>query len=208
MQYLEHNNLTGQLMLVDFQKAFDSVSWSFLNRVLKMYNFGNEFCKWINIFNTDIEAFILQSGFLSRPINIERGCRQGDPIAAYLFLICAEVLYLFFQDNPDIKGISINNNYYKMTHFVDDTTVFLDGTKDSLVAALNTQEIFGFLSGLKINMDKTKIVWLGKRKHSTDKFEISYKLDWGTTEFKLLGINFSVDLRDIPGNNYTPVLKL
>ena len=27
------------------------------------------------------------------------------------------------------------------------------------------------------------------------------------TEFKLLGINFSVDLRDIPGNNYTPVLK-
>ena len=41
-----------------------------------------------------------------------------------------------------------------------------------------------------------------------DKFEISYKLDWGTTEFKLLGINFSVDLRDIPGNNYTPVLKL
>ena len=85
--------------------------------------------------------------------------------------------------------------------------VFLDGTKDSLVAALNTLEIFGSLSGLKINMDKTKIVWLGKKKHSMDKFEISYKLDWGTTEFKLLGINFSVDLRDIRGNNYTPVLK-
>ena len=45
MQYFEHNNLTGQLMLVDFQKAFDLVSWSFPNRVLKMYNFGNEFCK-------------------------------------------------------------------------------------------------------------------------------------------------------------------
>ena len=144
-------------MLVNFQKAFDSVSWSFLNRVLKMYNFGNEFCKWINIFNTDIEAFILQSGFLSRPINIERGCRQGDPIAAYLFLICAEVLYLFFQDNPDIKGISINNNYYKLTQFVDDTTVFLDGTKDSLVAALNTLEIFGSLSGLKSIWIKQKL---------------------------------------------------
>ena len=102
-------------MLVDFQKAFDLVSWSFLNRVLKMYNFGNEFCKWINIFNTDIEVFILQSGLLSRPINIERGCRQGDPLAVYLFLICAKVLYLFFQDNPDGKGISINNNNYKMT---------------------------------------------------------------------------------------------
>ena len=93
-----------------------------------------------------------------------------------------------------------------MTQFADDTTVFLDGTKDSLVAALNTLEIFGSLSGLKINMDKTKIVWLGKKKHSMDKFEIGYKLDWGT-EFKLLGINFSVDLRDIPGINYTPVFK-
>ena len=63
-----------------------------------------------------------------------------------------------------------------MTQFADDTTVFLDGTKDSLVAALNTLEIFGSLSGLKINMDKTKIVWLGKKKHSTDKFEISYRI--------------------------------
>ena len=158
MQYPEHNNLTGQLMLVDFQKAFDSVSWSFLNRVLKMYNFCNKFCKWINIFNTNIEAFILQPGFLSRPINIERGYRQGDPIAAYLFLICADVLYLCFQDNPAINGISINNNNYKMTQFADDTTVFLDGTKDSLVAALNTLEIFGSLSGNLTPIGKIAVI--------------------------------------------------
>ena len=125
MQYLEHNNLIGQLMLVDFQKAFDSVSWNFLNRVLKLFNFGNEFCKWINIFNTDIEAFVLQSGFLSKPIQIKRGCRQGDPIAAYLFLICAQILYLLFHNNPNIKGISIHDNNYKMTQFADDITIFL-----------------------------------------------------------------------------------
>ena len=95
-----------------------------------------------------------------------------------------------------------------MTQFADDTTIFLDGSKDSLEAALNTLEIFGSLSGLKINMDKTKIVWLGKKKHSKDKFEISYKFDWGTTSFKLLGINFSVDLNNIPGLNYTPALKI
>ena len=89
MQYLEHDNLIAQLMLDDFQKAFDSVSWSFLNGILKMFKFGNEFCKWINIFNTDIEVFVLQSEFLSKPIRIERGCRQSDLKAAYLFLICA-----------------------------------------------------------------------------------------------------------------------
>ena len=46
------------------------------------------------------------------------------------------------------------------------------------------------------------------KKHSKDKFEIGYKLDWGTASFKLLGINFSVDLSDIPGLNYTPALKI
>ena len=207
MQYLEHNNLTGQLMLVDFQKAFDSVSWIFLNKVLSLYNFGKDFCKWIKIFNTDIKAYILQSGFLSDSINIGRGCRQGDPIAAYLFLLCAEVLYLLFEDNSNIKGISINNTIYKMTQFADDTTIFLDGTKDSLKAALNTLEIYGSLSGLKINMDKTKIVWLGKKKHSKDKFKINYKLEWGTTQFQLLGINFSTDLSEMPEINYTPILN-
>ena len=46
------------------------------------------------------------------------------------------------------------------------------------------------------------------REEKTFKFEIGYKLDWGTTSFKLLGINFSVDLKDIPGLNYTPALKI
>ena len=67
-------------------------------------------------------------------------------------------LYILFQNNTDIKGISIHKNNYKMTQFADDTTIFLDGNKDSLEAALNTLEIFGSLSGLKVNIDKIKIV--------------------------------------------------
>ena len=49
-----------------------------------------------------------------------------------------------------------------MTQFADDTT-FLDGSKDSLVAAFNTLEIFGSLSRLKVNTEKTKIIWLGRK---------------------------------------------
>ena len=65
MHYLEKNQLPGLLMLVDFQKTFDSVSWAFLNDVLKFYNFGTDFQHWINIFNKNIQAIILQSGHLS-----------------------------------------------------------------------------------------------------------------------------------------------
>jgi len=38
---------------------------------------------------------------------IERGCRQGDSILPYLFLLCVEILGIMIQENRLIKGISI-----------------------------------------------------------------------------------------------------
>ena len=47
-------------------------------------------------------------------------------------------------------------NEIKITQFADDTTIILDGTKDSLQLTLNVLEIFGNISGLKINTEKHK----------------------------------------------------
>jgi hypothetical protein len=33
MHYLEENNKTGLLLLVDFEKAFDSIEWLFLSKL-------------------------------------------------------------------------------------------------------------------------------------------------------------------------------
>ena len=57
-----------------------------------------------------------------------------------------------------------------------------------------------------MNTEKTKIIWIGKKKYSKDKLLISAKLDWGSSEFNLLGIDFSVDLERIPQMNYTKAL--
>ena len=58
------------------------------------------------------------------------------------------------RENKEITGINIDQREYKLTQFADDTTLFLDGTKESLQASLNTLEIFGSLSGLKMNSEK------------------------------------------------------
>ena len=79
-------------MLIDFEKGFESLSWKFLYKTLKFFGYDQNFIKWIKLFNTDITAYVMQCGFLSNPINIGRGCRQGDPISAYLFLIGAKFL--------------------------------------------------------------------------------------------------------------------
>ena len=194
--------LTGILMLIDFEKAFDSISWQFLYKTLHKFNFSNGFINWIRTLNNNIWGAVMQCGTLSEFFKIERGCKQGDLISPYLFILCAHILTTLIESNHDIKGIEIDGLTIKLTQFADDTTLLLDGTKDSLQAALNMLEVFGDISGLKMNKDKTKIVWLGRQKHSKDKFVTQPELIWGATEFMLLGLNFSVDIDKIEDLNF------
>ena len=177
----EEKQIPGLLMLIDFEKAFDSVSWDFLYAVLKFFNFGDAFIKWITIFNKNIKAYVTQSGFLSDPINIECGCRQGDPIAPYLFIICAQILCLMIIHHESIRGISFNNAEIKLSQYADDTT--LVGNKRSLMAALNTLETYGAISGLLVNTDKTQIVWIRKKRHSLDKWKKDFLPHWAELQF-------------------------
>ena len=105
-----------------------------------------------------IVARISQSGFLSDPIQIKRGCRQGDPISSYLFILAAEILAILVNLNTDIAGITIAQTQHRIVQFADDTTLIIDGSAGSLQASLNILEVFGSLSGLKINHDKTKVI--------------------------------------------------
>ena len=63
------------------------------------------------------------------------------------------------------------------------------------------------MSGLKINIDKPKLIWIGKKRHSNDKINTMYNLVWGATDFNLMGINFSIDLERITEFNYSPTIK-
>ena len=188
--------------MVTISPGFDAVSWKFLYKVLESFGFDEKFIKWIKLFNNNINAHILQCGFLSSAIPIERGCRQGDPIAPYLFLLVAEIWSLLIEKNPDIKGIQVGKQMIKVTQFADDTTLLLDGSSSSLQATLNVLESFGSLSGLKVNSEKTKLVWIGSKKHSKEKLYSTAKLQWIDSEFSILGIDFSTELLDIPRINY------
>ena len=84
--------------------------------------------------------------------------REGDPLSAYIFILCAEVLAEIVRSNPRIKGIMVTGSEFKLSQYADDTTFLLDGSEDSLRHSLLTLKLYASFSGLNINMDKTKVV--------------------------------------------------
>ena len=69
---------------------------------------------------------------MSEFFRLQRGCRQGDPISPYIFLLCAEVLSQMIRKDNLIKGIIIENKEFKLSQYADDTQIFLDGSEISL----------------------------------------------------------------------------
>ena len=100
--------IPGLLLSIDFQKAFDSASWKFIDKTLDYFNFGPSFKKWIKIFQNGAESCILQNGHMAEYFCLQRGCRPGDPISPYIFILCAEVLGHMIREDNSVRGITIN----------------------------------------------------------------------------------------------------
>ena len=63
IQQTEQQKIPGILILLDFQKAFDSLEWSFIQNTLTLFNLGNEIKQWIYTFYMNSESSVLNNGF-------------------------------------------------------------------------------------------------------------------------------------------------
>ena len=97
----------GLMVMIDFEKAFDTISWSFLYKTLEYFNFGQTFIHYIKLLYTSPVSCVTNNGFHTQFFNIKRGVRQGCPISALLFILCVEVLAINIREHNDIKGIPI-----------------------------------------------------------------------------------------------------
>ena len=107
INYASENNIPGLLLFIDFEKAFDSLEWSFIERTLLYFGFGPSLRKWIQTFYKKVESCVLNNGWASSLIELQRGVRQGCPLLPYLFILSAETLAKVIRFNNEIKGLTI-----------------------------------------------------------------------------------------------------
>ena len=65
IDYAEKQNIPGLLLFVDFEKAFDTLEWTFVEKTLFFYNFGESIKSWIKLLYTNITSCIQNNGWSS-----------------------------------------------------------------------------------------------------------------------------------------------
>ncbi|GJS30170.1 RNA-directed DNA polymerase, eukaryota [Tanacetum coccineum] len=162
IQWCKLKKKQSLIFKVDFEKAYDSVRWDFLDDVLKKFGFGNKWCAWIQSCLRSSRGSFIINGRPTEEFQFFKGLKQGDPLSPFLFILIMESLHLSFQRVVDVgmfKGINLSPLVNLSHMFYADDAVFVgqwcDGNINTLVYVL---ECFFQASGLRINMCKSKIM--------------------------------------------------
>lgn len=190
MDYTVHKDMSGILLFIDFEKAFDSLEWAFLWKALEKFNFGEKIIKWIRTMYEQPESCIMNNGYSTGYFKVERGVRQGDPLSPYLFILAAELLAINLRENEEVKGIVIEEVEFKVSLYADDVTLVLKDLS-SAKEAINVIERFEKDSGLKMNRDKCEGMWLGKDRDMSSHDFHDFQFKWPKTPIKVLGVYIS-----------------
>lgn len=65
------------------------------------------------------------------------------------------------RNDKNIKGVTVHNTEFKISHFSDDTTCFTSD-QELLNATISSLELFSSYSGLRLNYEKSAQVYIGK----------------------------------------------
>ncbi|CAI5479067.1 unnamed protein product [Closterium sp. Yama58-4] len=155
-----NDNEDWYLMMVDFQKAFDSVSRSFLFDTMALMGFPEKFIGWCKGLHGGSFTRLLVNGWLGDRVDVCKGVRQGCPLAPYLFLCAVEPIC---QEAKRRRLGICDDHGDRLAYlgYADDTTLVLKG-KQQIGRAEALLEVFEARSGLRVNKDTSAILPLGK----------------------------------------------
>ncbi|KAL4360722.1 hypothetical protein GQ457_04G018500 [Hibiscus cannabinus] len=144
----------------DFQKAYDTVEWSFLDLMMHKFGFGKKWRDWIMACVSTASISVLVNGTPTKRFRISRGLRQGCPLSPMLFNLVAEGLSSVLRRATEIslfEGVNVGNRNLQVSHlqFADDLIIFARAAENQVYNIKRILRCFEVAAGLKLNLKKT-----------------------------------------------------
>ena len=98
----------GLILKLDFEKAYDKISWEFLSDCLRHRGLCGDWCKWIKVVVTSGTLSVKVNDVIGSYFQSGKGVRQGDPLSPLLFNLVADALAKIIQQaqrNGLIQGL-------------------------------------------------------------------------------------------------------
>jgi hypothetical protein len=126
---LHSKKLNGVILKLDFEKAYDKVKWSFLQQILRMKGFSDEWHALINSFVTGGSVAIKVNDDVGTYFQTLKGLRQGDSLSPMLFNIVDDMLAIMIKrakNDGIIEGVipHLVDGGLSILQYADDT-IFL-----------------------------------------------------------------------------------
>ncbi|XP_058749655.1 uncharacterized protein LOC131622635 [Vicia villosa] len=149
------------LLKIDFEMAYDSVSWDYLRFVLKEMGFGDIWLKWLEESVLNSYMSILVNGSPTKDFEVYKGLRQGDPLSPFLFVLAMEGLTSLVRKSVELGEFKPfkfgGGEVLDILQFADDTIMLGEATTDNLWSLKVVLRGFELVSGLRINFVKSNV---------------------------------------------------
>ncbi|KAK4269265.1 hypothetical protein QN277_022449 [Acacia crassicarpa] len=141
---------------IDLEKAYDRMSWSFLEKVLEDIGFNEQFRRVVKGCIRSANTAILWNGSKQEVFAPSKGLRQGDPLSPYLFVLGMEKLSHMITDevnNGRWKALRMGRHGVEISHllFADDLLLICEADRANMSTVMEVLHRFGEVSGQRVN---------------------------------------------------------
>lgn len=147
------------MLKIGFFKAFDCVSWEFLDTMLSQFGFGSKWRSWLKTCWSTSSFSILLNGSPGKTFKSSRGLQQGHPLSPMVFVLAIEILtqmFLKVEEGEFFNGFQVSelSDRFPILQFADDTLLMLGGSLKKAKVVRNILVWFEACSGLRVNTNK------------------------------------------------------